>query len=218
MTTVRRSVVPVLIWGLVLLALGASLGAWISLGHANEPFAIDVWWSQLLAPARVEPWLTLSYAMNFLGGGWFGVFAVPLGGTLALVLVKRRWAAMTFLLASAFSAACVQGAKHLFGRARPQDIIVTTDFGSFPSGHVANAATIAVVLAIIFPRVWVMVAGGMWVVLMAISRTHLSAHWLSDTAGGALIGAGAAFVVAAAFALPLLRERASRGAAGHVPS
>lgn len=210
--------VPVLIWGVVLLALGAGLGAWISLGHANEPFAIDVWWSDVLSPARVEPWLTLSYAMNFLGGGWFGVFAVPLGGALVLVLVRRRWAALCFLLASAFSAACVQGAKHVFGRARPQDIIVTTDFGSFPSGHVANAATIAVILAIIFPRVWVMVVGALWVVLMAVSRTHLSAHWLSDTAGGALIGAGAAFIVAAAFVVPLVRERGPRHAGSGVPS
>ena len=141
---------------------------------------------------------------------------------MALATVLRRpWGAVFVLAASAGSALVVQVIKGMFGRARPEDMIVVSDHGSFPSGHTANAATIAtiaVVLAIIFPRVWVMVAGGMWVVLMAISRTHLSAHWLSDTAGGALIGAGAAFVVAAAFALPLLRERASRGAAGHVPS
>jgi undecaprenyl-diphosphatase len=33
------------------------------------------------------------------------------------------------------------------------------------------------------------------------------AHWLSDTVGGALVGSGMALIVAAAFTVPLLRER-----------
>jgi membrane-associated phospholipid phosphatase len=45
------------------------------------------------------------------------------------------------------------------------------------------------------------------VVLMMWSRTYLHAHWLSDTVGGALIGAGTALLVAAAFAVPMARER-----------
>ncbi|MBN9188854.1 MAG: phosphatase PAP2 family protein, partial [Microbacterium sp.] len=89
---------------------------------------------------------------------------------------------------------------------RPENIIVISDFGSFPSGHVANAATIAAVAFVLFPRVWTAVAGAAWVVLMAFSRTYLHAHWLSDTLGGALIGCGAALLVAAAFSGPLLRE------------
>ena len=53
----------------------------------------------------------------------------------------------------------VQLLKNLFGRARPEDILVVSDFGSFPSGHVANAATIAVAIGMIVPNVWVWVAG-----------------------------------------------------------
>jgi membrane-associated phospholipid phosphatase len=61
---------------------------------------------------------------------------------------------------------------------------------------------------VIFPRVWVAIVGGAWVLLMAFSRTYLHAHWLSDTFGGALIGAGAALLVAAVFAVPMARENA----------
>ena len=97
--------------------------------------------------------------------------------------------------------------KHLFGRARPEDIIVFSDFGSFPSGHVANAATIATVAFVLFPRLWVAIVGVAWVLLMALSRTVLHAHWLSDTLGGALIGAGVVLIVAGIFAPLLRRER-----------
>jgi len=201
--------VPALSGGLVLLALGVGLGAWV-LARGNDPFMIDAWWSELLATNRVEPLLWFSYAMNALGGGWFGVFGVPILVAVLLVALRRPWAAAYFLAAEIVSAAIVQVLKHVFGRERPDDIIVVSDFGSFPSGHVANATTIAVALAVIFPRVWVVVAGAVWVLLMAFSRTYLGAHWLSDTAGGALVGAAAALLLAAAFAAPLARERARR--------
>ena len=98
---------------------------------------------------------------------------------------------MAFLV----SAGAVQLLKNLFGRARPEDMIVASDFGSFPSGHAANAATIAMVLWLVFPRVWTAILGVAWVVAMAISRTLLSVHWATDTLGGALVGAGVVLVL-----------------------
>ncbi len=137
--------------------------------------------------------------MDAVGGHLTAVLVVPVLGALALYLSRRRWSALYFLTASVGSALLVQVVKHTFGRARPEDILIVSDYGSFPSGHTANAATIAVVAAVLFPHLWVRIVGVAWVVLMAFSRTYLHAHWLSDTAGGALIGAGAALILAAAF-------------------
>jgi undecaprenyl-diphosphatase len=200
-----RPATAYLIAGLVLVALSCALG-YLIYTQGDPPFAVDVWWN--LAVAEVwSPILTgFSRVMNWLGGGWFGVLAVPIGGAVGLIFLRRPWAAAFFLTAEAVSAGGVQVLKHTFGRVRPEDIIVVADYGSYPSGHVANSATLAVAAAVIFPRLWVIVVGVVWVLLMAFSRTYLHAHWLSDTVGGALIGAGAALLVAAVFAVPMARE------------
>lgn len=215
----RRPATRLLVAGIILLVMGAALGAWILVGRGNEPFAVDVWWNETLAAVRGPVLLAVSYAMNWLGGGWFGIFGVPTAIALVLFLTRRRWAAAYFITAEIVSALIVQVLKHVFGRARPEDIIVISDFGSFPSGHVANAATIAVVLAVLFRRTWVIAAGVVWVLLMAFSRSYLGAHWLTDTLGGALLGAGAALVLGAVFWARTERERnGPRGVAGQAPA
>ena len=53
----------------------------------------------------------------------------------------------------------------------------------------------------------VAIVGTVYVVLMAISRTAVHAHWLTDTIGGALIGVGVVLIVAGIFAPLLAGER-----------
>jgi membrane-associated phospholipid phosphatase len=207
-TTERRVAVPViayLVAASVLVVLSCLLGWWI-FSRGEEPFAIDTAWNSFVAEWWHPVVAGFSHVLNFVGAGWMGILVVPIGGAIGLILLRRPWAAAYFLAAEAVSAAGVQVLKHAFGRVRPEDILVLSDYGSYPSGHVANAATIAVAATVIFPRLWVAVVGAAWVLLMAFSRTYLHAHWLSDTLGGALLGAGAALLVAAAFALPLARE------------
>ena len=205
-----KAIVPTRAWlfgvGALLVALSCLLGAWIFV-RGVEPFAIDTWWNSLLATWISPFMLGLSQVMNWVGGGWVGIILVPLAGAVALIVMKKPWSAAFFLTAEFASAGAVQVLKHLFGRVRPEDIIVISDYGSFPSGHVANATTIATAAVLLFPRLWVAIVGAVWVFLMALSRTYLHAHWLSDTIGGMLIGAGAALVVAGFFASVIVRER-----------
>jgi membrane-associated phospholipid phosphatase len=193
--------------GVVAVVAAALLGVVIMARSGGLPFAFDEEWAADLVELRGPVGDVFAYFMNALGGGVVGVFVVPVVAAVALLVARRPWGALYFIVASAASALVVQVLKNVFGRARPEDIMVTTDTGSFPSGHVANAATIAVALGVIVPAAWVWVLGGVYTVLMAVSRTYLGAHWLSDTIGGLLVGAGVALVLWALFAAPLERER-----------
>lgn len=175
------------------------LGVLVVVLPAEQSTLLDRTWNSWMSHVR-QPWmLSIAYALNSIGGGLLATFVVPAVFIVSLVLL-RRWRAAVFT-ASAFltSALVVQVLKQIFGRARPDDMLVASDFGSFPSGHTANAATIAVVLWVIAPRAWVAILGVVWTVLMALSRTVLSVHWLTDTVGGALAGGGAALLVVAVF-------------------
>jgi membrane-associated phospholipid phosphatase len=193
----------------VLLALGLGLMVVVR----TVPGGLDVSFLGELVEHRTAFWTVPALVMNFLGGGWFGVFVVPIGIAVILLVVKKPWSALYFVAATVVSAGLVQLLKSLFGRARPMDILITADFGSFPSGHVANAATMAVTLAILLQRRWVWAAGAVYVVLMMLSRTYLGAHWLSDTIGGLLLGAAVAVLLWAPLASRLQKEWSAQSAA-----
>lgn len=194
-----------LISGVGAVILAVLLG--VLIGTRTGPFSLDQLVLDDFLSIRADVFTVPALVMNFLGGGWFGVFVVPLGGALAFFLVKRRWAALYFLLGSALSAGVVQLLKTVFSRARPEQILVTADFGSFPSGHVANAATLAVVLILLLQRRWIIIVGIIYTILMILSRTYLGAHWLSDTIGGALVGVGVAVILWAPLARRLSTEK-----------
>lgn len=188
----------------LLLAAAVVLG-WLSSSGALA--AVDGAWNALMIDLRVPLTVDAAYVLNALGGGWVATLLTP-ALILALLFALRRWraavyAAVTLLL----SVALTQLLKEIFGRARPEELLVASDYGSFPSGHTANAATVAMVLFLVFRRRWVAVAGIVWVAAMAWSRTALSVHWLTDTVGGLLVGVGTALLVAALIGRWALRPR-----------
>lgn len=192
-------------WGIGLSVAAAVLGTVIGIGY-TEPPAFDAWWNSFVSMHRDDVMLDFALVLNTIGGGWVAILLVPLL-VIAALLLARRWRAAVFAaLCFLASAGAVQVLKHLVGRARPDDMVVASDFGSFPSGHTANAATIAVVVWVLFPRVWTAIAGAVWILAMALSRTFLSVHWVTDTLGGALLGA-AVVLLLASWLLPWIRSR-----------
>lgn len=186
-----------LLWsGVVCLLLATALGAFVVFGYTETP-GFDRWWNEAIAAIRGDWMYGYALVMNWIGGGWVAILGVPLLAIVALVLARRWRSALFAAICFVLSAAAVQLLKQLFGRARPDDMLVVSDYGSFPSGHAANAATIAMVVWVLFPKIWTAIVGALWVLGMALSRTFLSVHWLSDTVGGALVGVGVVLVLAA---------------------
>jgi undecaprenyl-diphosphatase len=195
-------------WRLVALvtALIAVVVLGIIVSVRQSPLELDAEWMEEVIEHRHPAWLIPSLVMNAVGGGILGALVIPLVTTIALVIFGRPWGALYFLVASIVSAGLVQLLKALLGRARPEQMLVASDAGSFPSGHVANAATVAVALAFLVGRAWAWYAGVAWVLLMALSRTYLGVHWVTDTIGGAVLGAAVALIVWAPFAARLGTE------------
>jgi undecaprenyl-diphosphatase len=200
---------PIVSGGMAIL-LVAGLGAIIAYRDHNLPFSFDIAFLGELVEHRSPFWDVPAYMMNNIGGGLIGTFLVPLAVIGLLLLFRMRWAALYFAVATIVSAGLVQLLKTLFDRPRPMDILVTSDPGSFPSGHTANAATMTVVLSLVLRRVWVWAAGVAYTLIMLLSRTYLGAHWLSDTIGGLVLGSAVAVIVWAPLAHRLVVERERR--------
>lgn len=192
-------------WGVGCLAIATGLGALVAFGFDTTP-GFDAWWNDLVSGIRSDGMITFASILNAVGGGWIAIYAIPLLVIMAFLLARKWRTAVFAAVCFIGSAAVVQVLKHVFGRARPEDMLVVSDFGSFPSGHAANAATIAMVAWVLLPRAWVAIVGALWIVAMALSRTFLSVHWASDTLGGALVGVGVVLVFAA-WLLPWVQRR-----------
>lgn len=193
----------------VALLLAVGLGVLVTV-RALSPESLDAEWMEEIVEHRSPVWEIPARVFDVIGGGWFGVLVVPVGIAIALLVARRPWAASAFILGSAVSSGMVQLLKALFGRARPEQILLALESPSFPSGHTANAATVVVLLALLLRRRWIAIAGAAYVVLMALSRTYLGAHWVTDTVGGILVGAAMAVLVWAAFATKVREERPPR--------
>ncbi|NEN07713.1 phosphatase PAP2 family protein [Diaminobutyricibacter tongyongensis] len=191
----------------VALLLVVLLAAVIFYRQADKPFGFEVEWMGELVEARAPVWTIPALVFDWVGGGISSIVIVPLIIIGGLLIWRRPWGALYYAIAAVTSVALTTIIKNLVGRPRPTEILVQPDFGSFPSGHSANAALIATTLGIIFWRTWIWIVGAVYTVLMMLSRTYLGAHWISDTVGGMLVGVGVAVIIWAPFALRLYRER-----------
>lgn len=133
----------------------------------------------------------------------------------ALAVVGQHRAAIRGLASLTLASALANlVGKQVFGGDRPltKDIPIgrrlkrSPASPSFPSGHSASAAAFAVGVGLEAPRIGLAVAPVAGVV--AYSRLHTGAHWLSDVLGGIAIGAGVA--VAGKALVPAPRRKPTR--------
>ncbi len=92
--------------------------------------------------------------------------------------------------------------KDVYMRVRPPLPLVETTSWSFPSGHAVAGAAIALAAVIVLVRAGpkrrnLEVFAAAFVVVMALSRVYLRAHWLTDATAGAALGSAIAIFSAA---------------------
>jgi membrane-associated phospholipid phosphatase len=101
-----------------------------------------------------------------------------------------------FFVSIAATGLAVDLVKTIFGRARPKLLFsegayyfgwlgTRSDFWSFPSGHTANAVSVALALSMIWPRCRAVAA--IFAALVAASRIIITAHYVSDVVMGAFL-------------------------------
>lgn len=106
---------------------------------------------------------------------------------MVILFWQRQRLGWDLLLTVTITAVLVGILKGIFRRQRPQKKkAFATDKYSFPSGHAARATAVAITLAFHNPNLaplWLI-----WAVLVSLARVALSRHFLSDIAGGIVVG------------------------------
>jgi membrane-associated phospholipid phosphatase len=141
-----------------------------------------------------SPWMApLMAGISFLGDTIPAAITVAVV-VVALLLYRRRRDAIFFAAVPAVSALLSYLIKLLVARPRPDELLAGSGL-SFPSGHVTYAAALGGFVWYLVPLVLpqktaVRAVRGLmalFVLLTAVSRMYLGAHWPSDVAGGLLL-------------------------------
>jgi membrane-associated phospholipid phosphatase len=117
------------------------------------------------------------------------VDALVLIGAALLWRAHRPIAAVAVVVTGLVSLLVRELVKVGLDRGRPLGGFSTATGGSFPSGHTAGAAFVAVAAIVLVGRVWVVVVATVYALVIGASRLLLGVHWLSDVVGGLLLGA-----------------------------
>lgn len=138
------------------------------------------------------------YRITDLGGAIFStIFSIVL---VVFGDLKIRFVGLEILLVLGLSQILVQGLKISLGRERPYNIIkhintfeIILKDKSFPSGHTTASFSIATVLTLNIPSIWLVVY--IFATVIGISRIYLAVHYPSDVLAGVILGVGSGILV-----------------------
>ncbi len=153
---------------------------------------------RLRLDGRGSRWRQLAAILAHSGDSWFWM----IGLALVWLLGAPDWRARSMLLMIGVGglALVVFGIKHVIHRPRPQGewgaIYRNTDPHSFPSGHAARMAMLAVIAAGLGPA-WFAVLLILWAPAVSLARVMMGVHYLSDVLAGAVFGILAGLVMLA---------------------
>ena len=206
-----------LFWG-VLVPFGILVGL-AFLAIRDEPMALDV-----AAMNGMHAWRgpRMDTAMLWVSHLGYSHGVVPFDVLLVIALLLRRhWREAGFALLALGGSLWLNGVlKSLFVRPRPElwDPLWRYSGYSFPSGHSAATATLAMVLTLLAWRTrWrvpVIVLMVPFTLLVGVSRPYLGVHYPSDVVGGWAFGC--AWAVACYLMAFHRREPWQGRAAGHI--
>jgi len=154
--------------------------------------------ARLRVAERPGPLRNLAIFLAHSGDSWFWGIGL---GVVWLLSDDVSWKslAVKLVVAIAVTAVIVQTLKWVIKRRRPEGkwgtIYRMTDPHSFPSGHAARMAMLAV-LAMALGPAWFAGLLTLWAPLVALARVAMGVHYLSDIAAGALFGAGIGLILA----------------------
>lgn len=195
--------------GSVAIVLSIAGGGIISL-LGSGPIPIDVAWFEFSKRTLSQPILDASLFLNDAGGQLVVGVVIPVVVAILFGIRGRGWAAVAVLLCGISSAPLVNAIKSVLERPRPEGQLISVSLSAYPSGHVANLTVVVVVLALILGWRWLRVLAVVVTAAMALSRTYLNVHWITDDIGGLLLGSGLALVVWGALAERIRSEKTPR--------
>jgi undecaprenyl-diphosphatase len=151
---------------------------------------------------RLQPekrWLwNLTAFLAHSGDSWFWLAALFV--VWLFTFSSQTWHVKSALMATGILVlvALVLAIKFSVRRSRPEGewgaIYRNTDPHSFPSGHAARAAMLAV-LALGLGPVWFAILVLIWVPLVSLARIAMGLHYLSDVLAGLILGVLAGLVI-----------------------